>query len=140
MNECEIISCCNQKGGVAKTTTNNALALGLARKGYKVLAIDLDPQGNFSMSMGVSFTDQQEHTIASLMLQRLQGKKTKLDERYIQRNFEVDFVVGDDDLGKVGRMLSGFRDSEYIMEEILSEVKDKYLPIIYSIISKTFGM
>lgn len=43
----------NQKGGCCKTTTCNALALGLAARNKKVLAVDLDPQGNFSFSLGV---------------------------------------------------------------------------------------
>ena len=49
----KIITLANQKGGVAKTTTASALACGLNNKKYRVLAVDLDPQGNFSLSCGV---------------------------------------------------------------------------------------
>lgn len=48
----KIIVFSNQKGGVGKTTTTNAVAVGLKNKGYKVLAIDLDPQSNLSFSVG----------------------------------------------------------------------------------------
>lgn len=58
-NTMEIIVVANQKGGVGKTTTCNAIATGLGKhhKGYKVLAIDTDPQGNFSFSCGVNPLD-----------------------------------------------------------------------------------
>ena len=46
----------NQKGGVAKTTTAYALATGLHNKGYKVLIIDADPQGNLTYTSGVDDT------------------------------------------------------------------------------------
>jgi chromosome partitioning protein len=47
-----IFAVSNQKGGVGKTTTAGALASGLKNKGFKVLAVDLDPQNNLSFSMG----------------------------------------------------------------------------------------
>ncbi len=47
-----IIAVANQKGGVGKTTTSQALTAGLAAKGYRVLGVDLDPQGNFSSACG----------------------------------------------------------------------------------------
>ena len=50
----EIIAISNQKGGVGKSTTASALGAGLFHKGFKVLYVDLDAQGNLSYSMGAS--------------------------------------------------------------------------------------
>ncbi len=47
------IVCCTQKGGVSKTTTCEAIILYLRKQGYKVLAVDLDLQGNLTSYLGV---------------------------------------------------------------------------------------
>lgn len=47
----------SQKGGVGKTTTTNALAVGLAQRGNRVLTVDLDPQCNLSFSMGANYRE-----------------------------------------------------------------------------------
>ena len=53
----KVIAITNQKGGVGKTTTCCGLCGGLVKKGYKVLAIDLDPQGNLGFSLGTEAED-----------------------------------------------------------------------------------
>lgn len=54
------ITLSNQKGGVAKTTTTGALASGLSKKGYKVIAVDLDPQCNLSLGSGADILNMDQ--------------------------------------------------------------------------------
>src|SRR3954454_1935433 len=49
----KVIAFANQKGGVAKTTTTLNLAVAFAEKGARVLCVDMDPQGNLTMSQGI---------------------------------------------------------------------------------------
>ena len=53
----QIIAITNQKGGVGKSTTAQALGAGYILKGFKVLFIDLDPQGNLSYTLGGKTSD-----------------------------------------------------------------------------------
>jgi chromosome partitioning protein len=52
-----VVSLVNQKGGVGKTTTAVSIAAGLARRGQRVLLVDLDPQANATSALGVDGAD-----------------------------------------------------------------------------------
>jgi chromosome partitioning protein len=52
-NKAKVIVFANQKGGVAKTTTTLNLAVAFAERGHRVLCVDMDPQGNLTMSQGI---------------------------------------------------------------------------------------
>jgi chromosome partitioning protein len=51
--QAKVIAFANQKGGVAKTTTTLNLAAAFAEQGHRVLCVDMDPQGNLTMSQGI---------------------------------------------------------------------------------------
>src|SRR6476469_64761 len=66
----KIIAFANQKGGVAKTTTTLNLAVALSEKGHRVLCVDMDPQGNLSMSQGID-PDTVETSIYNVLVEGL---------------------------------------------------------------------
>src|SRR5882757_2756362 len=86
----QVIALANQKGGVAKTTTTLNLGVAFAEQGYKVLLIDLDPQGNLTMSQGLN-PDTIERSMFDVLVHRL-----PIEEVIAPR--EVDLAVSSIDL------------------------------------------
>src|SRR5438045_9471578 len=78
-----VIAFANQKGGVAKTTTTLNLGVALVEKGLRVLAVDLDPQGNLTMSQRWN-PDEIDRSMFDVLAHRLPltetVRKNKLDD------------------------------------------------------------
>src|SRR6266480_4927663 len=74
-----VIAFANQKGGVAKTTTTLNLGVALAEKGKRVLAIDLDPQSNLTMSQGID-PDDLERSMFDVLVHKI-----PIEEIIVQR-------------------------------------------------------
>ena len=72
-----VIAIANEKGGVGKTTTTLAIGTILARRGHKVLFIDLDPQGNLTLALGFK-PDLRDYGIGAQILADLGVRKMRL--------------------------------------------------------------
>src|SRR3954466_8839482 len=93
-----VICFANQKGGVAKTTSTLNLAVAFAEQGHKVLAVDLDPQGNLTMSQGLS-VDTIERSMYDVLVH-------KLPIEQIIHHGEIDLAVASIDLAGAELALS----------------------------------
>src|SRR5213594_888354 len=113
-----VIAFANQKGGVAKTTTTLNLGVALSEQGHEVLLVDLDPQGNLTMSQGWN-PDEIERSMFDVLVHKL-----PIEE--IIRKGEVDLAVSSIDLAGAELALSSMIGRERALEKALLSVKDKY--------------
>src|SRR3954466_15498792 len=113
-----VISFANQKGGVAKTTSTLNLAVALQEKGMRVLAVDLDPQGNLTMSQGMN-PDAITRSMFDVLVHRLPIE-------HVIETREVDVAVSSIDLAGADMALSSQIGRERALEKALVPVRDRY--------------
>jgi chromosome partitioning protein len=113
-----VISFANQKGGVAKTTTTLNLGVALAERELKVLLVDLDPQGNLTMSQGLN-PDTIERSMFDVLVHRLPIQE-------VIHHTEVDLAVSSIDLAGAELALSSMIGRERALEKALAPVRESY--------------
>ena len=114
----QVIAFANQKGGVAKTTTTLNLGVAFAERGLKVLCIDLDPQGNLTMSQGMN-PDAIERSMFDVLAHRL-----PIEEVIEPR--EIDVAVASIDLAGAELALSSQIGRERTLQKALEPIRSRY--------------
>jgi chromosome partitioning protein len=114
----QVIALANQKGGVAKTTTTLNLAVAFKEQGFNVLAVDLDPQGNLTMSQGMD-PDTVERSMFDVLVHSL-----PIDE--VIHRTEIDLAVSSIDLAGAELALSSMIGRERALQKGLLPARNRY--------------
>lgn len=116
---CQIIAISNQKGGVGKTTTALGLGTSLALLGYKVLLIDLDPQGNCTQGLGI---DDYDKSISDVFKNESSIKKAIINSMLKG----CDIIPSDLSLAFIDSSKINNPNPENILSNALIKIKEKY--------------
>jgi chromosome partitioning protein len=114
----KVVAFTNQKGGVAKTTTTLNLGVAFQEMGHRVLLVDLDPQGNLTMSLGLD-PDSVRPSMYDVLVSGV-----SIEDVIAHR--EVDVAVASIDLAAVEIALSSLIGRERALSKALLQVRDRY--------------
>ncbi len=114
----------NQKGGVGKTTTTNALTVGLAARGLRVLAVDFDPQGNLSFGLGAQRPVEDPRTIYQVLKKELPFSEAV---QHMPDGFDV--IAANLLLSALDIEFTG-AGREYLLRQALAPVSGRYDAIL----------
>ncbi len=113
-----VLAFANQKGGVAKTTSTLNLGVALTERGYRVLGVDMDPQGNLTMSQGID-PETLEKSMYDVLVHH-----APIEDVIVER--EIDIATSTIDLAGAEMALSTMIGRERTLERALSHVKRRY--------------
>ena len=118
----KIIAVVNQKGGVGKTTTNINLCAFLAMEGYKVLTIDIDPQGNTTSGLGL---DKRNLEVS---MYDVLTNNASLEQVIIKSELIPNLYIAPSTMELAGAEVEiiGIKDRETILLREISKIKDQY--------------
>jgi chromosome partitioning protein len=114
-----------QKGGVGKTTTTINLSAGLAALDYRVLAIDLDPQGNLTQHAGFD-PEKLSPTIYDALKAEVNGLNSDLSTAICKTKEGFDLLPSQPELSMIELSLMNTLSRERVLSTVLEEVDDQY--------------
>ena len=114
----KVVAFANQKGGVAKTTTTVNLGVAFQERGLRVLAVDMDPQGNLTMSLGLN-PDSVRPSMFDVLVNGM-----SIEE--VLHHRELDVAVSSIDLAAAELALSSLIGRERALSKALLNVRDRY--------------
>ncbi len=117
----KIIAIANQKGGVGKTTTTVNLSACLAKRGKKILVIDIDPQGNTTSGLGINKRQLQKSTYDILI------NDNKIVEAIIDTKIKnLDICPSDIQLAGAEIELISIEEREFQLKKVVEQIKNNY--------------
>ena len=122
----QVVAISNQKGGVAKTTTCISLGACLTESGKKTLLIDLDPQANLSLSLGIR-DDAVDETITDALETALNPRKLNWSELIHATSLDgMDVIPSDARLWTIERMISDKEGYETELAQLITRWNKDY--------------
>jgi chromosome partitioning protein len=128
------IAISSQKGGVAKTTTCLSLGASLAEQGQSVLLIDMDPQANLTVSLGVN-PETQRYTVGDALLEQ----KSLVAVSREGPMLNLDLVPANQGLVVLDKALYGRRGYEQRLKDQLETIKCNFYDIVLIDCPPSFG-
>ena len=121
----KIIACVNEKGGVSKTTTVKNVSTGLAKKGKKVLAIDLDASANLTAALGFDESEIDKN-IVGIFNKTMNFEEVEEGFGILSHKENIDIITSCDELHTIESNLSNSMERETVLRRYLANIKDKY--------------